>query len=221
MAEIPKLDSESDSMIPSCEVRGLDEMENTQKISISDHINGFQYTRPEKSDTFVVDLDGFSHAVDKDAPKNSRISLQRSFSRKGTHRGGGGGEKKAYSGGTAIDRDPISAAPSPRAAALSGESMMREKSSMVVRLGTAAEHQSVNPQVHHQITITAANIGNAESPRVLKRCPSRRSPSSSCFLDPRRVLFFFATLSSMGTILLIYLTLSVGKMGADDDNLNW
>ncbi|XP_057823304.1 uncharacterized protein LOC131035589 isoform X2 [Cryptomeria japonica] len=42
----------------------------------------------------------------------------------------------------------------------------------------------------------------------------RYRPTAS--LDPRKILFIFATLSSMGTMILIYLTLTVGKM---DKNL--
>ncbi|XP_006657785.1 uncharacterized protein LOC102710713 [Oryza brachyantha] len=33
------------------------------------------------------------------------------------------------------------------------------------------------------------------------------------WLDPRRVVFFFATLSSVGTLILLYFTLSMSKMG--------
>ncbi|KAF0905267.1 hypothetical protein E2562_003868 [Oryza meyeriana var. granulata] len=41
----------------------------------------------------------------------------------------------------------------------------------------------------------------------------RRQPAP--WLDPRRVVFFFATLSSVGTLILLYFTLSMSKMGGD------
>ncbi|XP_073006432.1 uncharacterized protein [Typha latifolia] len=43
-----------------------------------------------------------------------------------------------------------------------------------------------------------------------------RRPSS--WLNPRRVLFVFATLSSMGTLILLYFTLSMGKMAGSDSS---
>ncbi|KAM0952302.1 hypothetical protein DsansV1_C03g0034951 [Dioscorea sansibarensis] len=42
-----------------------------------------------------------------------------------------------------------------------------------------------------------------------RKVPGRRA---SLGVDPRRVLFFFASLSSMGTLILLYFTLSMGKM---------
>ncbi|XP_009349599.2 uncharacterized protein LOC103941132 [Pyrus x bretschneideri] len=83
MAENPKLDSGSQ------EVYGLEEKMSTQKISVSDHINGFHYTA-DKSDSFVIDMESFSHGgTDKDVTANSRVS--RNVSRKWSQRGG---EKK-------------------------------------------------------------------------------------------------------------------------------
>lgn len=41
-----------------------------------------------------------------------------------------------------------------------------------------------------------------------------RQPAAP-WLDPRRVVFFFATLSSVGTLILLYFTLSMSKMGGD------
>ncbi|MBA0695183.1 hypothetical protein Goari_005415 [Gossypium aridum] len=78
--------------------------------------------------------------------------------------------------------------------------------------------QTNNPQVHHQITITTGNIKAPPDSRfsLLRRNNSRRS-SSPWVLDPKRILFLFATLSSMGTILLIYFTLSIGKTDGDEN----
>uniref|UniRef100_A0A803NZ24 Uncharacterized protein n=1 Tax=Cannabis sativa TaxID=3483 RepID=A0A803NZ24_CANSA len=86
-----------------------------------------------------------------------------------------------------------------------------------VTLGTT--ENSSNPQVHHQITITAGNISTVTDGRsVLRRNSFKRS--SSWAFDPKKILFFFATLSSVGTILLIYLTLSMSKYNTDDNGLD-
>lgn len=46
----------------------------TQKILVSDQVNGFQY-KTEKSDSFVVDMEGFPNGVNKDTTANSRITV--------------------------------------------------------------------------------------------------------------------------------------------------
>ncbi|KAG8635242.1 uncharacterized protein LOC110603623 isoform X2 [Manihot esculenta] len=210
MADNPKLDLGS----CRCEAEGLEENMGTQKISVLDHINGFEYTA-EKSDSFVIDMESFSHGSNnKDINPNSRITLQRSFSRKGSVRGGGGGEKKINYNPSSNDRDSIVAASSPRGAS------MPDKASQVT-VGTT-DHLS-NPQVHHHITINTTSV-NSMNASTESRCTIRRNsfkrPPSSWAIDPKRVLFFFATLSSMGTILLIYFTLSMGKLSADDSALD-
>lgn len=46
-----------------------------QKISIVDHVNGLQHSTT-KSDSFVVDMERFSHLIEKDANSaNSRIMV--------------------------------------------------------------------------------------------------------------------------------------------------
>ncbi|KAF2303646.1 hypothetical protein GH714_020587 [Hevea brasiliensis] len=212
MADNPKLDLAS----CRCEAGGLEENMGTQKISALDHINGFQYAT-EKSDSFVIDMESFSHGSNnKDINPNSRITLQRSLSRKGSVRsgsgGGGGSDKKINSNPSPNDRDTIAAASSPR-----GPSMPEKPS--LVAVGTT-DHSS-NPQVHHHITITTASgklNPSTESRCTIRRNSFKRPPSWA--IDPKRVLFFFATLSSMGTILLIFFTLSMGKLGADDSALD-
>ncbi|XP_068668366.1 uncharacterized protein [Aristolochia californica] len=52
---------------------------------------------------------------------------------------------------------------------------------------------------------------NMESSRSRRYCNRRSS-----WIDPKRVLLLFATLSSMGTIILIYFTLSMSKINGDD-----
>ncbi|XP_068321628.1 uncharacterized protein [Pyrus communis] len=199
MAENPKLDSGSQ------EVYGLEEKMSTQKISVSDHINGFHYTA-DKSDSFVIDMESFSHGgTDKDVTANSRVS--RNVSRKWSQRGG---EKKIIRNVSSNDKEVSSTSSSPLG------SSTPEKSPLAV--GTT--DQSSNPHVHHQITVTAANIGTTTEGRcVVRRNSFRRS--SSWGIDPKRVLFFFATMSSIGTILLIYFTLSIAKYNADETSIDW
>lgn len=201
MAENPKLDLDN-----SCEVCGLEENMGTQKISVSDHMNGFQYTA-EKSDSFVIDMDGFSHGTNKDISNitaNSRFTLQRSLSRKGTQRD----SPRA----NANNRDFAVVTSSPRGGLGSGTP---EKSALVA-VGTM--DNSSNPQVHHQITITTGNTPTES--RFFSRRNSFKPLRSPWVLDPKKVLFFFATLSSMGTILLIYFTLSIGKLNAKEDAMD-
>ncbi|XP_050367411.1 uncharacterized protein LOC126785801 isoform X4 [Argentina anserina] len=189
MAETPKLDLGSID-----EVHGLEVKMGTQKISVSDHLNGFHYTA-DKSDNFVIDMESFNHGItDKDVTANSRIS--RNHSRKWLQRVG---DKKISTDGNSNDRDiSTSAISSPKG---------------------IVDHPG-SPQVHHQITVTATNIGaTADGRCVVRRNSFRRS--SFWAVDPKRVLFFFATLSSIGTILLIYFTLAIGKYNLEENSLDW
>lgn len=213
MEENTKLGN-SDAVSLSCEFGEM----GTQKISVSDKTNSLQFTN-SKPDSFTVDMDRLSHLTDKDKTANSRITMQRSFSRKGSLQRGN--EKKINPSSPANDRDAnIGSSASPRAA-LAGSSTPEKP--MVVTVGTT--NQPLNsPQLHHQITIMTGNIGGAttgaEGRSTPKRSGFRRTPPSWT-VDPRRVVLFFATLSSMGTLLLIYFTLSMGKLSGDDDAVDW
>ncbi|XP_039131098.1 uncharacterized protein LOC120267490 [Dioscorea cayenensis subsp. rotundata] len=56
-------------------------------------------------------------------------------------------------------------------------------------------------------------VNHATTPTAKwKRIPGRRSSS---WIDPRRVLIFFATLSSMGTLILLYFTISMSMANSD------
>ncbi|GMI72757.1 hypothetical protein HRI_000945000 [Hibiscus trionum] len=198
MKENPKLDLAS-----SYEDRLSEEKTSTQKISILDHTNGFQYTATDKSDSFVIDMESFSHGVfNKEMNPNPRIAkkLQRSLSRKVS----AGDNKKT------IDRDSFVSSSSPKG------SCMPEKPTVVVA-GTT--DPATNQQVHHQITITTGSISAATESRFNLRRNSCRRPPLPWLLDPKRILMLFATLSSIGSILLIYFTLSMSKNG-DDSGLD-
>ncbi|KAA8519992.1 hypothetical protein F0562_014248 [Nyssa sinensis] len=216
MAENPKLeDMGSETPTSSSEAYEIEEMGN-QKFSISDQTNSLQSTNI-KSDSFTVDMERFSLSTEKDTSAYSRITLQRSLSRKGSHRSG---EKKVNLV-TGNERDmSVVATSSPRAA------LVGASTPMVVTVG-ATDHP-ISPQLHHQITIMTGNMSGTTTPTTItegklggKRFSFRRSPP--CWtIDPRRVLLFFATLSSMGTILLIYFTLRMGKLSTGDDNaMDW
>lgn len=88
---------------------------------------------------------------------------------------------------------------------------------IIVTIG-ATIHQ-FNQQNHHQITITTPVT--TESKLSGRKYSLKRS--SSWTFDPRRVLLFFATLSSIGTILLIYLTLAMKNDTGDASTgqLHW
>ncbi|CAN1319055.1 hypothetical protein LINPERPRIM_LOCUS31082 [Linum perenne] len=177
-----------------------------QKISVVDHINGFQYMpeRTTEEDNFVIDMEDLSH--NRESYPSSRITLQRSLSRKGLIRGGM--EKKAVESVVAAE-----AASSPRGAPLLVPSSTPEKGN-----ATMDHHHQ---QGNHQIAITSvAGSIKATSTVDQGRCTTRRNSFKRCqahwLLDPRKVVIFFAALSSMGTLLLIFFTLSIGRLQSDE-----
>ncbi|KAL2473452.1 uncharacterized protein Fot_49188 [Forsythia ovata] len=162
----------SENLMGNCGGGGFEE-KGSEEISVSNHVNGFQYTAI-KSDSLVLDME----RLEKDINANSRIKLQRSLSRKGTFRGA---EKKTISNTGNI---------SPRAALHGGGTPEKP---LYVAVGGG--DNSINPPVHNQITIMNGSMGNTdvESKFVGKRLSFRRS-SPSRTIDPRRILLFFATL---------------------------
>nr|GMD08977.1 uncharacterized protein LOC109165303 isoform X3 [Ipomoea batatas] len=179
----------------------MEKIMGSQKISVLDdeHTSG---TKP--ADSFVVDMERFSNL---DVAANSRI--KRSLSRKGSVRSS---ERKPNP--NAPNENPIIAT-SPRAAPLHGASTPEKLT--VVTMG-ATDNSA--PQPHNQITIMAGGATPAESKLGGRRFSFRRPSSPSWTIDPRRILLFFATLSSMGTMLLIYFTLSMGNLSGDESVLN-
>lgn len=206
----------------TCEKKGLKEMGN-QKMTVPDHhMNGLKNENGvSKSDTFIVDLNSFSNGLDKESITNatsninSRITLQRSFSRKGPQRVA---ERKIN------DRDdPLAPSSSPRATQVVP---MSEKSLLPSTLPIGSSDLKKTDQLQHQhqqhqITIKTGGVSTiAADGRWGNRSSFKRSPPS-WFLDPKRILLFFATLSSLGTILLIYFTLSMKNPSEKDDVLDW
>lgn len=89
--------------------------------------------------------------------------------------------------------------------------------------GTMSDHSN-DARANHQITITGTTdaVGDGRCTVAGGKCTIRRSASRrtslSRILYPKRILFFFATLSSVGTILLIYFTLCITKPEPDGNS---
>ncbi|KAL8140292.1 hypothetical protein V2J09_006313, partial [Rumex salicifolius] len=128
-----------------------------------------------RSDTFIVDLENFSYGgLEKDVISNSRVNMQRSFSRKGTVQGG--------------DQEPLLvSSSSPRAAGCN---------STPEKVAAAYSHPpvvvvAVEPKDPSGFTATSV----APQSRWGRRYNSfKRSPPPYWFSDPKRVLLFFAAL---------------------------
>ncbi|GAB2298822.1 hypothetical protein Dimus_032900 [Dionaea muscipula] len=183
-------------------------------------------TAKMESDGVIVDLETLSNGVDTDLSSNSRI--MRSLPRKGITvaaaiaRGGAGSDKTIIIPSHEIDRDtPLvysSSSSSPSSAPPAGENSKFEKPkasdppcSKMVAMDTCNEQQNNNQVIkqHHHITIRAANIGafadahgrlNDKKYIGIRRRPPAARP---WFFDPRRILLLFATLSTVGSMLLI------------------
>ncbi|WJX54584.1 hypothetical protein P8452_40450 [Trifolium repens] len=215
MEENPKLELSSSSSCSyyGCGDHGFEmEQKGIMTSSVSDNVNccsSYQYTT-EKADSYVIDMDAFSSSINKDSSnQNSRITVQRSLSRKGSQRVG----DRKINGLTTLqihdNKDVLSAMCSP-IATLSGACTPILPATMAV---VSADH-SINPHAHQQ-----SNIGGTTTSTTTTGSLTRRNSfirSSSWTIDPKRVLIFFATLSSMGTMLLIYFTLVSNKQNVDE-----
>ncbi|WVZ13056.1 hypothetical protein V8G54_017586 [Vigna mungo] len=224
MAEIPKLDLSSSShedLISEEKNRG----------------SAFRYSA-EKGDSFVIDMNAFSSANHKDPTNaNSKITTTsalvlllnlvyfnilmfelskklQSLSRKGSLRLG---DRKVKSSATLYEKGTVPTICSPQGT-LVGPCTLEKTAGMAL----GSMDHSINPLVYQQITMTTNNIiGNpTENKCSITRRNSFRRPSSWA-LDPKRVLLFFATLSSMGTMLLIYFILSSSKQSPDEYGGDW
>ncbi|KAL5730929.1 hypothetical protein ACHQM5_003708 [Ranunculus cassubicifolius] len=161
----------------------------TQKIAISDQSQSLGETS-KATDSFIVDIENLSPQTNKNNnPANSRISvkLQRNLSRKASQR-------------------------------------ERNKTSLPSNNGDTNEFSRATPkggycETGKLITTPMASLGTKDSITITtERINSRKySKLRTSFIDPKRVLLFFATLSSMGTMVLIYLTLSIAKFSGETD----
>ncbi|CAK9320944.1 unnamed protein product [Citrullus colocynthis] len=182
------------SVITSGEVNnGLKE-----KAVISDQSNRLQYKT--KPDSFIIDMDNFSN---KEISHNSRIT--KNFSRKGMLRGG---NKMGQDHGDGDDGAGESISP------IGGGSSVLEKQVAVgiEELGGGA--------LSHEIAISNAHGGGGER-LSFRRNSFKRSPQPcSWYLDPRKIFLFCATLSCVGTMLLIYLAFSSGILKVEESELD-
>ncbi|KAI3795768.1 hypothetical protein L1987_38427 [Smallanthus sonchifolius] len=170
-------------------------------------------------DSFTVDMEPFSHLCNKELTLSSRIirSPSRKESQKGT-------DKKMNSNCVMndVDGDTIH---SPKG---SSSSLMVGTIPEKLMLLDQTTDQIKSPQVHHQITIMTGGTNPTTSAATIKPSgtPTKssvlwkrsRSFKQSSIINPRRILMFFATLSSMGTVLLICLTLSMSRFNEDDNS---
>ncbi|KAF9588078.1 hypothetical protein IFM89_007319 [Coptis chinensis] len=156
----------------------------------------------EMSDSFIVDIENLSQDTVQEISSNSRISvkLQRNLSRKGSQRAERNKTTLASSGVTDGSSDG-----SKTAGTLSTGGCNPDKSTPAPVMSSGSKELSKQPQ--QAITITAENRFNCRR--------SFKQRTSASIIDPRRVLFYFATLSSVGTLLLIYFTLSITKFSGD------
>ncbi|KAE8733197.1 Detected protein of unknown function [Hibiscus syriacus] len=166
----------------------------SEENSVSDHINA------DTPDSFVIDMESF--VSNKENNPNSRFP--RSISRKGLLRGDKKNVNNSNSTSIASDhRDSfVSSSSTPGGSP--------------ENLTAVTEESGVHPS-NRQISFTSNNISAATESRLmmsLRRNSMKRSPPP-WLLDPKRILLFFATLSSVGTILLIYFTLSISGTNTD------
>ncbi|KAL5730931.1 hypothetical protein ACHQM5_003709 [Ranunculus cassubicifolius] len=158
----------------------------TQKIAVSDQ-NQSNLETSNVSDSFIVDIENLSPRTIKDNNSaNSRISVK-------------------------LQRN-LSRKPSQRERnkiGLPSNGDTSDISTATKIAGTCDTDKLISSPV--------ASSGTKDSITITtERCNSRKySKQRTSFLDPKRVLLFFATLSSMGTMVLIYMTLSLAKFSGD------
>ncbi|CAH8360641.1 unnamed protein product [Eruca vesicaria subsp. sativa] len=190
-------------------------METGGALPVQEIGSGFQ--KPINPDRFVtIDVESFSHVLQKDSSSSPRINLQRSVSRKGSPRNNN--ERKLCCDANGNDKE-TSFPQSP----LRGSSTP-EKPSTVEPIDHQGSTMAVSSSPLHQITITtsAATAGNMISDQNRERRfgfarkSSFKRSHASWMLDPKKIVLFCATLSSMGSILLIIFTLSLSKSSPGD-----
>ncbi|KAK9089633.1 hypothetical protein Scep_028715 [Stephania cephalantha] len=161
------------------------------------------------SDSFTVDMESLEACCNEREINNwnSRITMHRSLSRKGSQRGDHQQERMTSNShdlrDTALASSGVVGGGSPKATALLS-SCTPEKSQVVQMPVMSTTEHIITPKAH-QIIVT----NNAET-----KCRRQAKPRTS-WIDPWRVLVLFATLSSMGTIILIYFSLSMAKLNED------
>lgn len=212
-------------------------MMGIERILSSEH----DHLKQENStaDSFVVDIDNLSqvtlhdidhhhqHHRDINTPPNSNTNFQRSLSRKvssqrGVGNGGGGGGAENESSNKEIGFVNGDVCVSANKLMSTFVDLPQVVMASNVSSSVETTQNMININVNQKMVTVAAAESNNNSKLMKKRSHSKhhnQMKSSSqpwnWMMDPRRILFFFASLSSMGTIILIYFTLSIGKFSGD------
>ncbi|KAK9714903.1 hypothetical protein RND81_06G129500 [Saponaria officinalis] len=196
---------------------------SSQKIVVGDQkMKELKYEKInnniDKDDSFVVDLE----CVDNEPTSpfttpNSRFSkLQRSLSKKVPQRGI---ERKIN------DKDILPPSLSPRVLNTPVSQAITTPEKSIPSINTVpigSQDISVNHQLpHHQITIKTGGLNAIPEGGRWGRKSSFKRSTHSWFAHPKRILLVFATLSCMGTMLLIYFTLSMSKRSEKEGVTDW
>ncbi|KAI3890292.1 hypothetical protein MKW92_034848 [Papaver armeniacum] len=211
-------------------------MMGIERILSSEHDH--QKQENSTTDSFVVDIDNLSqvtlhdhhhqHHRDINTTPNSNTNFQRSLSRKvssqrGVGNGGGAVNESSNKEVGFVNGDQF----------VSANKLMSTFDGLLPQVVTASNVSSsvettqnmininANQKGQQMVTVAAAESNN-NSKLMKKRSHSKHhnqmkssSQPRNWMMDPRRILLFFASLSSMGTIILIYFTLSIGKFSGD------
>ncbi|XXG69219.1 hypothetical protein AAC387_Pa06g2144 [Persea americana] len=94
------------------------------------------------------------------------------------------------------------------------KSSERETTDASSQGGLTAEKAAIDVPPEWAPSTVSNNATEEIRLRRYSRCNSNVSRRSS-WIDPRKVLLFFATLSSMGTLILLYFTLSISNINED------
>ncbi|KAG6594650.1 hypothetical protein SDJN03_11203, partial [Cucurbita argyrosperma subsp. sororia] len=196
------------SVIPSGEVNN-----GVEKAVVPDQTNSVQYTT--KPDSFIIDLDSFSSSATKEISQSSSIS--RNFSRKGTLRGG---NKIGQDHGAADDTQESM---SPIGGVVLGAASTLEKQAVVMGLGSREElggGGNGSGALSHEIAKSTAHGGSGTERLSFRRSSFKRSSQAcSWYLDPRKIFMLCATLSCLGTMVLIYFAFSSGMLNGGESEL--
>ncbi|CAM8918455.1 unnamed protein product [Rhodiola kirilowii] len=172
---------------------------SSQKISVvSDQVNRARCSGDKQNSSFVIDIESFpTRSSDKEL-KKSASRIIRSFSTKGPVRGSA---KMAN-----LNNNPMDS--------LRGCSPKNSMALVAVENHVGSDHH------HHVTIIPPTNSETRMHPRRLNSAVRRR-PESTFAIDPRKILFIFATLSSFGSLVLIYFTLAIKKMNEEAGAVEW
>ncbi|PVH64967.1 hypothetical protein PAHAL_2G394700 [Panicum hallii] len=120
---------------------------------------------------------------------------------------------------TAPPRTPTASAAPPRTPVVRSLSRKGDRKSADGDANATAGGGGERPQLF--VHVAAGDLGDAPgSARLVVHTPLAGTPGSKSrrfgrrpapWLDPRRVVFLFATLSSVGTLILLYFTLSMSR----------